>query len=144
MNEIRIHVLTNLKQKLSDKKSENVEKSIYNFAIQYASIHHIPKTWDDRIFIHVYNVKVCEILQNLTQEMVEKLENKTISAQTLAFAQESNIQEELIQNEVQDGIFQCWKCSSKKTTYYSLQTRSADEPMTNFITCVNCKHRWKM
>jgi transcription elongation factor S-II len=28
-------------------------------------------------------------------------------------------------------------------TYYQLQTRSADEPMTTFVTCVNCDNRWK-
>ena len=31
----------------------------------------------------------------------------------------------------------------KKCTYYQLQTRSADEPMTTFITCLNCNNKWK-
>lgn len=31
----------------------------------------------------------------------------------------------------------------RKTTYYQMQTRSADEPMTTFVTCVNCGNRWK-
>lgn len=35
-------------------------------------------------------------------------------------------------------FFQCSKCKEKKTTYYQLQTRSADEPMTTFVTCVVC------
>jgi Transcription factor S-II (TFIIS) len=42
-----------------------------------------------------------------------------------------------------DGAFQCGKCGSKKTTYYEMQTRSADEPMTLFIQCVMCRARWK-
>lgn len=42
-----------------------------------------------------------------------------------------------------DGAFTCGKCNSKKTTYYQLQTRSADEPMTTFIQCLNCSKRWK-
>lgn len=54
------------------------------------------------------------------------------------------------------GMFQCKKCihSNKtlpedkkcrtdKTTYYQLQTRSADEPMTTFVTCHECGNRWK-
>ena len=45
--------------------------------------------------------------------------------------------------DINDGIAQCGKCKSMKTTYYSLQTRSADEPMTNFFTCHDCGKRWK-
>jgi len=43
----------------------------------------------------------------------------------------------------QEGFFTCAKCKSKKTTYYQLQTRSADEPMTTFVSCLNCGKNWK-
>ncbi|KAI4331642.1 hypothetical protein MLD38_029810 [Melastoma candidum] len=39
--------------------------------------------------------------------------------------------------------FKCGRCGQRKTTYYQLQTRSADEPMTTFVTCVNCNNHWK-
>ncbi|KAL3837826.1 hypothetical protein ACJIZ3_022417 [Penstemon smallii] len=39
--------------------------------------------------------------------------------------------------------FTCGRCKKKETTYYQLQTRSADEPMTTFVTCVNCNNHWK-
>jgi DNA-directed RNA polymerase subunit M/transcription elongation factor TFIIS len=39
--------------------------------------------------------------------------------------------------------FQCGKCKQRKCTYFQLQTRSADEPMTTFVQCVNCNNRWK-
>ena len=42
-----------------------------------------------------------------------------------------------------EGLFKCGKCKSTKTTYYQMQTRSADEPMTTFVTCLNCTKRWK-
>eukprot|EP00240_Pyramimonas_obovata_P016145 CAMPEP_0118933528 /NCGR_PEP_ID=MMETSP1169-20130426/12038_1 /TAXON_ID=36882 /ORGANISM="Pyramimonas obovata, Strain CCMP722" /LENGTH=295 /DNA_ID=CAMNT_0006876299 /DNA_START=64 /DNA_END=948 /DNA_ORIENTATION=- len=38
--------------------------------------------------------------------------------------------------------FKCGKCGQRKTIYYQMQTRSADEPMTTFVTCVNCNNRW--
>lgn len=42
-----------------------------------------------------------------------------------------------------DGAFRCGKCKSMKTTFYQMQTRSADEPMTCFIQCLACGSRWK-
>jgi transcription elongation factor S-II len=39
--------------------------------------------------------------------------------------------------------FQCAKCKERKCTYYQMQTRSADEPMTTFVSCLNCNNRWK-
>ncbi len=41
-------------------------------------------------------------------------------------------------------MFRCGKCKQRQCTYYQLQTRSADEPMTTFITCTNCNNRWKI
>jgi transcription elongation factor S-II len=42
------------------------------------------------------------------------------------------------------SLFTCGRCKKNETSYYQMQTRSADEPMTCFITCVNCGHHWKM
>lgn len=39
--------------------------------------------------------------------------------------------------------FKCYKCKSNKCTFYALQTRSSDEPMTLFVTCLNCGNNWK-
>jgi DNA-directed RNA polymerase subunit M/transcription elongation factor TFIIS len=47
------------------------------------------------------------------------------------------------ENQNQDGFFKCGRCKSMKTTYYELQTRSADEPMTVFVSCLNCDRNWK-
>ena len=41
-------------------------------------------------------------------------------------------------------MFTCKKCRSKRCTYYELQTRSADEPATIFITCLDCGKQGKM
>jgi len=41
------------------------------------------------------------------------------------------------------GMFTCGKCKGTKTTYFQLQTRSSDEPMTTFVTCITCNNRWK-
>eukprot|EP00746_Dinoflagellata_sp_MGD_P066169 gnl/MRDRNA2_/MRDRNA2_27456_c0_seq1.p1 gnl/MRDRNA2_/MRDRNA2_27456_c0~~gnl/MRDRNA2_/MRDRNA2_27456_c0_seq1.p1 ORF type:complete len:352 (+),score=87.07 gnl/MRDRNA2_/MRDRNA2_27456_c0_seq1:66-1121(+) len=41
------------------------------------------------------------------------------------------------------GMFTCGKCKGTKTTYFQMQTRSSDEPMTTFVTCITCNNRWK-
>ncbi|KAL6122730.1 hypothetical protein NUSPORA_00260 [Nucleospora cyclopteri] len=40
-------------------------------------------------------------------------------------------------------IFKCSKCNQRKCTYYQLQTRSCDEPMTTFVKCSVCGNAWK-
>jgi transcription elongation factor S-II len=40
-------------------------------------------------------------------------------------------------------MFMCGKCKKRRCTYYQMQTRSADEPMTTFVRCLECSHRWK-
>ena len=37
----------------------------------------------------------------------------------------------------------CEKCSHGKAYYWLQQTRSADEPPTQFFRCVKCKHVWR-
>ena len=38
---------------------------------------------------------------------------------------------------------ECPKCHQKTVSYTQAQTRSADEPMTNFCECHNCGNRWR-
>jgi transcription elongation factor S-II len=38
----------------------------------------------------------------------------------------------------------CSRCKkTARCSYYQLQTRSADEPMTTFVTCLECDKKWK-
>lgn len=53
---------------------------------------------------------------------------------------------QVIQQEVHEApsLIQCHSCKQYKVSYYEMQTRSADEPMTCFCTCLNCGKKWKM
>ncbi|SCU90168.1 LANO_0D07822g1_1 [Lachancea nothofagi CBS 11611] len=53
-----------------------------------------------------------------------------------------NAQGATLERSVTDR-FTCGKCKEKKVSYYQLQTRSADEPLTTFCTCEVCGNRWK-
>jgi len=41
-------------------------------------------------------------------------------------------------------MYPCIRCKSKYVDYTERQTRSADEPMTVFLRCLNCEKRWRM
>ena len=47
------------------------------------------------------------------------------------------------QMQASTDAFRCGKCKQRQCTYYQLQTRSADEPMTTFVTCVACGNRYQ-
>jgi transcription elongation factor S-II len=48
-----------------------------------------------------------------------------------------------VDTQAETDMFKCGRCKARKCKYYQLQTRSADEPLTTFVTCVNCDNRWK-
>ena len=48
-----------------------------------------------------------------------------------------------INKEMATDIYKCGRCKKRECSFYQLQTRSADEPMTTFVTCLNCGNRWK-
>ena len=41
------------------------------------------------------------------------------------------------------SMYTCGKCKKSECTFYTRQTRGGDESETIFITCLNCKHKWK-
>ena len=52
-------------------------------------------------------------------------------------------QDNFIENpfEIEEGVLEC-KCGSKRVFSYQKQSRSADEPMSTYATCVACKNKW--
>jgi len=37
----------------------------------------------------------------------------------------------------------CGKCGNDQAVWWMLQTRSADEPTTQFYRCIKCNHTWR-
>lgn len=141
--------------------SKNLEKGIYNYAIDLSEKKNIIKSWNNNLFVMIYIQKFKTILYNLSNiDLLDKLKNKEFKAHELAFMKHQLINpekwKELMQlqrikdeNKFSDKLeaasedFTCYKCKSNKCNYYQMQTRSADEPMTTFVTCLNCGNRWK-
>ena len=129
---------------------KNIEIAIYNYIIDYCTNEGIQIDWNNYLFKHLYVSKFFEIVQFLQSDprradyIIKNKRSKDVCDLSDANFTLDSPQEALkIETEIEEGLFKCPKCKSKRTTYYSVQLRSSDEPMTNFITCVNCKNRWK-
>ena len=145
----------------NDVKSKNIERGIYNFALKECSDRKVVKKWDNPYFTQLYLDRLRTIIINLKNiELLENVKNGTIKSNALAFMthQEMNPQkwEGYIVRKMQrdkykyetnieaaTDTFKCRKCHGNKCTYYQMQTRAADEPMTTFVTCIDCGNRWK-
>jgi DNA-directed RNA polymerase subunit M/transcription elongation factor TFIIS len=138
----------------------NFEKGIFNWTIQEAKNRKIIKKWNNKFFVIIYIDKLRTTLFNITQEMIEQINSQELKSQQIAFMthQELNpqkwddsIQRKILRDkskyetniEASSSSFYCRKCHKNKTAHYQLQTRSADEPMTTFVTCLNCDARWR-
>jgi len=157
-NNIRnmIHKIIN-----NEKHSKNIEIGIYNKALEIAKNSNIVRRWDNSMFVQIYYDKLKTICYNLKNtSILNKINNKEIKPHEIAFMSHQEMSPErwsaLIEKkkmidenkyapklEASTDNFTCWKCKSKKCSYYQLQTRSADEPMTTFVTCLTCGNRWK-
>tara|TARA_Y100000356_G_C11223910_1_gene270802 strand:+ start:263 stop:778 length:516 start_codon:yes stop_codon:yes gene_type:complete len=145
----------------------NLEKSTYNSTIRKTNeLGDVPAA-ENRFFVNRYKHTFLKIKHNLIYSPTLKdrilsgdLKPKSVlelSHQGLwpdgpyAHLLEKNIRENMkkdwVTNMINDpkykGMFRCNRCKSYKTTFYQMQTRSADEPMTVFVTCHNCNSRWK-
>jgi transcription elongation factor S-II len=158
---------SNIRKKLSSffsenmKHATNLEKGIYNWALKEASNRKVIKKWDNQFFIQIYLDHLRSIFINLRNEkLIQMVVNSDIKAHELAFMTHHEMRpekwDELIKAksirdkskfetklEASTDTFTCRKCRSKKCSYMQLQTRSADEPMTVYVTCCECGNRWK-
>ncbi|KAJ1387525.1 Zinc finger, TFIIS-type [Sesbania bispinosa] len=78
------------------------------------------------------NMSTAEMASEQRKQQIEKIEKKAL------FECERGAQPKATTDQ-----FKCGRCGQRKCTYYQMQTRSADEPMTTYVTCVVCNNRWK-
>ena len=140
--------------------SINLEIGIYNYVIKESGNRKIIKKWSNPQFVQLYIDRVRSIYLNLTEDILNQLHNKNIQSSNVAFMTHLELKpkkwEKLIEDKIQrdknkyefrmeaaTDTFTCKKCKSKKCTYYQMQTRSADEPMTTYVSCIDCGNRWK-
>lgn len=168
-NPLRLKVIQELTSccKKYKMNAQVIEHHIYNFTIDKCNKELIYCNWDEKLFKFVYFDKFKTIISNLdtrygveNKQIVELINDRRINSENIVYLDYTKlypkhwqpfIDEKIKQEEMQKervmlqatDMFTCYKCKKNKCTYYELQTRSADEPSTTFVTCLNCGNKWK-
>tara|TARA_Y100000590_G_C15739353_1_gene1019706 strand:- start:4610 stop:5140 length:531 start_codon:yes stop_codon:yes gene_type:complete len=149
------------------RTSQKIEQSIYNYIIQESKKKNISRKWSNNDFKDFYSSKIRSIYSNLktdsyiqNKSFLERINSGKIKAEEIGTLSVYDIHPDnwinllnmkskrdkikyKLKPEAMTNLFKCRKCGSRETSYYEVQTRSADEPMTQFITCLKCESRWK-
>ena len=101
------------------------------------------------IYINLKNKQFLEQIQKkeITGNMLEVLTHYEMDQERWSELIDKKVKREASKFntniQASTDMFTCRKCKSKKCTYYELQTRSADEPATIFVTCIDCGKNWR-
>ena len=142
--------------------SRNVEKSVFNYTVMICKNKFILCKWNNQSFVQIYIDRFKSIYKNIksNQSLLEKIKTNKISYDKIKNISHLEMKPEKWGAKIKAKIkrdknmttvdlssasdeFMCYKCKARKCTYYQLQTRSSDEPMTTFVSCLNCGNRWK-
>ena len=125
--------------------------------------------WSNRTFWNLYRSRAISLYENLSgsnsyvkndENILEKIKSGEFDLKHVADMTSIDMcpsrwkdaidriieQEKKLYTSSQNAAIFMWCSSCRKKTkcdYYQLQTRSADEPMTTFVTCLECDKRWK-
>jgi len=149
------------------KTIQFLEKGIYNYVIDKCNANSVIPIWENPEFNDMYISKSKSIYSNLNTKcyvgnkgLLEKVKKGKINPYELAFLESYKLYPEKWNDIIEEkakmdkmlkeslkesatDLFQCSRCKKRKTIYCEVQTRSSDEPMTKFITCLECGYKWK-
>ena len=167
---LRMKCLDNLKFLENSFTKDDIlslEKSIFESSLQKAKKYYIACNWKLAPYCEVYQQIMRFIICNLHPQspvnntrLMTRILMDEIKLTDIPFMSSYDVfpekwfelKDKLIQREqkILEGNksratdqFKCRRCTKRECTYYELQTRSSDEPMTIFITCLNCGKEWR-
>jgi len=145
----------------------SLERGIFESSLQQAKKQYIACNWKLAPFREVYQQLTRFIICNLHPEspvqnhrLLTRVLDKELELHQIPFMTNYEVfpekwfalKDKLVQREqkILEGNksratdqFKCRRCHKSECTFYELQTRSSDEPMTIFITCLNCGKEWR-
>ena len=150
---------SNLKASLSKRlnitvqDSECLENEVFTKAREQAEAACVIPDWSDSSFVTLYMNILRSAFMNLPRRgnqavagFAAKSHPEMLPDRWAALMEEKDMRDKRRYGPAMTANtdnFTCGRCKSKNCSYYQLQTRSADEPMTTFVTCVDCGNRWK-
>lgn len=144
-----------------------MERLIYIKTLDRSDKNTVVKNWNYPLFCSIYKQAVAEILWNLhpksiklNKNLIKRLEEDEFTLSDIpnmnAFElspenwrdmadRQFKREQKILEGDKSRSTdqFKCHRCGKRECSYYELQTRSADEPMTMFINCLNCGKRWR-
>jgi len=156
-----------LKSSLTESQHLELEHYIYNNSLEVAKKKHIHLSWNQPLFVQIYLSNARSIVGNLhpnsyiqNKSLFARFKAGEITLEELTTFNFNDLYPELWKDlsvrqferekrllegnkSMATDQFFCKRCKKRECTYYELQTRSADEPMTIFIQCVNCGKQWR-
>lgn len=140
----------------------NMERGVFNYSLQEATKKRIIKKWENQPFLNLYVDRLRSVYMNLKNPtLLENIKSGEILPQNIAFMTHQEMKPtrwvDLIDQKIKrdankynnnlqssTDMFTCKKCRGKRCTYFELQTRSADEPATIFVNCLDCGKNWRV
>lgn len=147
-----------------DTLARHLELVTWNWAIRSCERDGIPLYWDEARFRYRYTTRALSLEFNLKKndELRARVQSRALGVKKFVSLTpqemcpdmwEETYQKAAIRQlrreaptsvqDAPDGAYTCSRCKSQKTVYTAVQIRSADEPMTIFVTCLACGKNWK-
>jgi len=151
---------------LKEEEVVPFEHLLYCTSLDLATHEKTHKSWNNSEFAEMYRAVCRRVIGNLNpasyvgnKQLWQRVQEGEVSLEQVCKQNyyelypeqwETMVDRQAKRERIQlEGDFsratdrwQCNACKMRKCTYYELQTRSADEPMTIFIHCLNCGKRW--
>ena len=163
-----LEVLTKLLSEHCDKDDLNeLERGIYNASLNEAKLRLMPLTWEHETFRWIYDMVAKRAIANFNPasyvgntHLIQRWKDGEFTLDQIGGwtpyelkpthwkdlkDQQLRREQRILEGNLAMATdrFRCSQCQKKMCSYYELQTRSADEPMTIFIRCLNCGKQWK-
>lgn len=152
---------------LTLEQQDDLERGIYNAALADAEAKNVRKNWENPHFADIYKAIARRTIINLSPStyvenprLIKRVQEGEFPLHHIPFMTPRELFPEhwqgladeqlkrettMLEGNQEEGtdLFKCKRCGKSKTRHWEMQTRSADEPMTIFIRCLNCSKEWR-